>query len=110
MADYSASLALDPKQPFVLSNRAVLHYELGDVETALADLTQAIQLSPATADLYQNRATALTDLGRTAEAASDLQTYLRLSPDAPDREDVLSKLSELTAANSQTMAGAVTGD
>ena len=109
LADYSASLALDPKQPLVLSNRAVLHYELGDVETALADLTQAIQLSPATADLYQNRATAFTDLGRVAEAVSDLQTYLQLSPDAPDRDDVLSKVSELTAASSQ-MAGAVTGD
>ncbi|HEU4765989.1 MAG TPA: tetratricopeptide repeat protein [Pyrinomonadaceae bacterium] len=110
MADYSASLALDPKQPLVLSNRAVLHYELGDVETALADLNQAIQLSPATADLYQNRASALTDLGRLPEALSDLQTYLRLSPDAPDRDDVLSKVSELTAANSHRAAQAVTGD
>lgn len=106
MADYSASLALYPQQPLVLSNRAVLHYELGDVETALADLTAAIQLSPGTADLYQNRATAFADLGRMAEAVSDLQTYLRLSPDAPDRDEVLSKVSELTAASSQAVASA----
>lgn len=99
LSDYSASLALDPNQPLVLSNRAVLHYEMGEVETALTDLNQAILLSPATADLYQNRATALIDLERLAEAAADLQTYLRLSPDAPDRNEVVSKLSGLIAAS-----------
>jgi tetratricopeptide (TPR) repeat protein len=95
LSDYSASLALDPNQPLVLSNRAVLHYEMGDVETALTDLNQAILLSPTTSELYQNRATALIDLGQLAQAASDLQTYIRLSPDAPDREEVLSQLSDL---------------
>lgn len=98
LADYSASLALDPNQPLVLSNRAVLHYERGDVATALEDLNEAIRLSPATSDLYQNRATALMDLGRLAEAASDLKTYLRLSPDAPDRDEVESKLAGLMAS------------
>lgn len=107
LSDYSASLVLDPNQPLVLSNRAVLHYEMGDVETALTDLNQAILLSPATADLYQNRATALIDLGQPANAASDLQTYLRLSPDAPDREEVLSKLSGLIAAGSPKNAESI---
>lgn len=99
VTDYSAALTLDPNQPLVLSNRAVLHYEMGDLQGALDDLNQAILLSPQTPDLYQNRAVALTDLGQVAEASSDLQTYLRLNPEAADRDEVLSKLSELAASS-----------
>lgn len=95
LEDYTASLSLDPNQPLVLSNRAVLYYEAGDILRALDDLNEAVKLAPQMADLYQNRAIALTDLGRLDEAASDLQTYLDLSPDAPDRDEVESKLSDL---------------
>ena len=94
----SEATRIDPAQPLVLANRAVLHYEAGRLRGSLADLDAAIALAPDHAELYQNRAVALRDLGRPNAAAGDLIRYLELSPDAEDRDDVQASVTELLAA------------
>jgi tetratricopeptide (TPR) repeat protein len=65
-----SAIELAPGLAAAWGNRAVLRYEAGDPEGAVADLTRAIALAPQP-DLYVNRAVALRALGRTAEAAAD---------------------------------------
>jgi Flp pilus assembly protein TadD len=52
----------------VLANRAVLHYELGNLTEALQDLDRAIILSPNNPELYENRAIALTALEKVTDS------------------------------------------
>jgi Flp pilus assembly protein TadD len=35
LADYHTALTIDPQQPFVLANRAILFYELGHLSAAI---------------------------------------------------------------------------
>jgi tetratricopeptide (TPR) repeat protein len=70
MSAFDLAIAAAPSLAGAWANRAVLRFETGDAEGAIADLSRAIELEPQ-ADLYANRAVGLRALGRTAEAEAD---------------------------------------
>ncbi|MCG5216304.1 tetratricopeptide repeat protein [Streptosporangium soli] len=90
-AAFETALAAAPGLGAAWASRAILRFESGDPEGAVADLTRAIELD-AGAALYFNRAMALRALSRTTEAVADLHRALDL---APDDTDVRAALDEL---------------
>ncbi|MFB9246668.1 tetratricopeptide repeat protein [Sphaerisporangium melleum] len=82
-AAYDLAVSNAPDLAPAWANRAILRYETGDLEGAVADLTRAIELGEQ-ATLYYNRAIALKDLGRHADAGADLRRAHDLDPDDPD--------------------------
>ncbi len=79
------ALALDPTRTDALANRAVLRFDRGDVDGALADLTAALELTDDPA-VRENRAVAYEAAGRLPEAIADCELALA-HPDA-DQESV----------------------
>ncbi|MEV4576651.1 tetratricopeptide repeat protein [Nonomuraea jabiensis] len=88
---FRTSLDLDPEAATTWAGRAVLAYELGDLDGAVADLTRAIQLEESPAFLF-NRAVALRDLGEQESARSDLERAARLDPGDEDIRALLSAI------------------
>jgi len=65
IADYTASIALNPKDMFSLNNRGNALRDKGDLQGAIADYTQAIRIDPDYAAAYLNR-------GRVYERQDDI--------------------------------------
>jgi tetratricopeptide (TPR) repeat protein len=93
---FDAALALDPGSLEALVNRAVLAFETGDVEGAVAGLDRALELSPGNPDVLYNRGFAHEKAGRPAQAQADYRSAL----DRPgaDREALLDGLARCEAA------------
>ncbi|MFF4624268.1 MFS transporter [Nonomuraea jabiensis] len=88
---FRTSLDLDPEAATTWAGRAVLAYEMGDLDGAVADLTRAIQLEESPVFLF-NRAVALRDLGEQESARSDLERAARLDPGDEDIRALLSAI------------------
>jgi tetratricopeptide (TPR) repeat protein len=85
IADYTAALDQDPTQWEAIASRGVIYYEIGDLDSSLADFDRAIELKLDQPDLYHNRATVLTDLKRYRRAEEDVDAALTLNPSEEDR-------------------------
>ncbi len=83
---FTAALERDPKLLAAWTNRAVLAFESGDPNAAIADLSQALNLSDSATVLY-NRGIAYQSLERWQEAIDDYTRTLALSSD--DASDIL---------------------
>lgn len=59
-------------------NRATAYAELGQLETALADLNAALQINPNMVEAYQNRATYFEKQGDLQAALTDYEQVLKL--------------------------------
>jgi tetratricopeptide (TPR) repeat protein len=81
LADYEASLALDPTNADTVAWRGLLRSRLGRREEALADFTRLIAMRPAEARGYWRRGEVLLHLGKPAEALRDLDRALALGGD-----------------------------
>jgi tetratricopeptide (TPR) repeat protein len=81
LADYEASLALDPTQPDTLAWRGLCRSRLGRLDASLADYTRLISMRPAEARGYWRRGEVLVRLGKPAEALRDLDRAIALGGD-----------------------------
>lgn len=81
---FSSALALSPRDPDVLADRARAAAMLGDWKSADNDLSGALKLDANRADLLVLRASARHALGRKAESRADLEAALRVVPNYPD--------------------------
>ncbi|MFF5205063.1 tetratricopeptide repeat protein [Streptosporangium sp. NPDC000396] len=88
---FDAALDVAPGSAKTWASRAVLAYETGDLEGAVADLTRAVELEESAAFLF-NRAIAFRDLGRAETARSDLVRAAELDP---GDEEIWAALSAL---------------
>jgi tetratricopeptide (TPR) repeat protein len=95
-AAFDAALALDPGNLEALVNRAVLAFEGGDVDAALADLGRALELCPGHPDVLYNRGFAYEKAGRTGPAEADYRSALDRW--GADREALLDGLARCEAA------------
>ncbi|MCS6807662.1 MAG: tetratricopeptide repeat protein [Candidatus Kapabacteria bacterium] len=77
LKDYNQVLKLQPDYYDVYSNRAVMRFEIGDINGAIADFTHLIKVSP-TALNYYNRARAMFVMERYDEAAHDCKAALEI--------------------------------
>jgi tetratricopeptide (TPR) repeat protein len=81
---FSAALALSPRDPDVLADRARADAMLGDWRAADSDLSAALGLDNGRADLLVLRASARHALGRKGEGRADLEAALRIVPNYPE--------------------------
>lgn len=83
-ASLSSALALSPRDPDLLADRARAAALLGDWKAAEFDLSTALKLDPDRADVLVLRASARHAMGRKADARSDLEAALRIVPNYPE--------------------------
>jgi tetratricopeptide (TPR) repeat protein len=77
---FRRAIALAPRDPQLLGNRANLLSELGQNEAALALYDRALALDPAFRDARFNRALLLQRLGRAQEALDELDDVASAAP------------------------------
>jgi len=81
---FSSALALSPRDPDLLADRARAAALLGDWKAADIDLSFALKLDANRADLLVLRASARHAIGHKAEARADLDAALRIVPNYPE--------------------------
>jgi tetratricopeptide (TPR) repeat protein len=81
LADYEASLALDPNQPDTLAWRGLCRMRLKRYDGAIADFTRLLAIRPSEARGYWRRGEALALAGKPAEAIQDLDRAIALGGD-----------------------------
>ncbi len=81
LADYEASLALDPNNADTLAWRGICRMRLKRYDAAIADFTRLIGMRPLEARGYWRRGEALVLTGKHAEALRDLDRAIALGDD-----------------------------
>ncbi len=84
LADYSASIALHPKNPTAYNNRGAVHAILGQSEKALADFDTALSFDPNYAKAYCGRGTSHLSAGEYDKTLADINKALDLDPRQAD--------------------------
>ncbi len=82
LADYSASLALQPSYDAYI-DRAKLNFLAGTIEPALKDLSDAASLRPDLLEARVLRVALLVENDRFAEALADEATLIQMEPNEP---------------------------
>jgi tetratricopeptide (TPR) repeat protein len=80
LSDYTASIALNPKNANVYNNRGNAYHAKRDYDRAIADFDQAIVLSPGLTLAYNNRAVAYAGKGDLDRAIEDYSQAIALDP------------------------------
>lgn len=78
--DYSASIALNPKNADVYNNRGNAYHAKRDYDRAIGDFNQAIAIDPVHALAYNNRAIAYGTRGELDRAIEDYSQAVALNP------------------------------
>ena len=84
IANYNASIHLNPNYAQVYYGRGTAKLELGDKYGAIADYNEAIRLNPSFANSYYNRGLAKNALGDRHGAIPDFDEAIRLNPNHAD--------------------------
>lgn len=79
---YTRAVALAPDDWEIRTYRAVLYFQTGRYEKALADFEESVRLSPDNPIALRNVGGAQHMLGRYSEAAASFQKSLEIRPDA----------------------------
>jgi tetratricopeptide (TPR) repeat protein len=86
LADYSDSIAANPRHAEAFYDRGTVRQALGDPAGAIADYTEAMRLDPGDARAYNNRGWVRETMGDLAGAVADYTSALPLtSPGTPQR-------------------------
>lgn len=84
LSSFDRALYLKADLVPALSGRATLAYQMGDCETAVADLTRAIELDSYDPVLRYNRALVRRDAAQWSDALADLDAAAKLAPEDED--------------------------
>ncbi len=79
IADFDATLRLNPKADKALNNRAAAYAAFGDRTAALRDFDEAIRLNPADSSYVINRGILKRDMGDFTGAVRDFDTVIELN-------------------------------
>jgi tetratricopeptide (TPR) repeat protein len=80
IADFDATLRLNPQSDKALNNRAAAYVALGDRPAALRDFDEAVRLNPADRSYLVNRGILKRDMGDFAGAVRDFDVVVELNP------------------------------
>jgi tetratricopeptide (TPR) repeat protein len=80
IADYDASIRLNPDFPYAYGSRGRAYHAKGDYDAAIADYDETIRLAPRVALTYNNRGVSYLKKGDTARAIEDLKKALEVDP------------------------------
>jgi tetratricopeptide (TPR) repeat protein len=86
LADFGKALAMQPKDPVSLLQRAEISLGRGDVQAAKRDLNEAIRVEPRVADsvaAVRVRCYIALEEGRIADAIHDMNLIVQASPEDP---------------------------
>ncbi len=81
LADMDEAIKLQPSRPLLRINRAVIRYQLDDLNGALADFDYVIQTEPMNVVALYNRALLRSELNDNDKAVADLTRVINLTPD-----------------------------
>jgi putative GTP pyrophosphokinase len=81
IADFTAAIAMAPKEPHAFTNRGLARRMAGDLQGALADLDHSLGLNPMWADTLYGRALTHFDLGNIPAALRDCDRAIALKPE-----------------------------
>ena len=87
IADYDATLGLQPGYADAINNRGNAYVQKGDYERAMADFDTAIRLKSNFAEALNNRCYDQAILGRLPQALADCDRSLALRPNDPKTLD-----------------------
>lgn len=93
IADLEKAIALDPKDPGVRHDHALLLAEKNDLEAAAAEYSKAAELAPQDARNYIGRAGVNERLNKPGEALTDYQKVLSLDPADKDAAAAVVRIS-----------------
>ncbi|HAI08840.1 MAG TPA: hypothetical protein DCM17_05895, partial [Dehalococcoidia bacterium] len=74
------ALRLKPEDAAILASRGATYAQLGEFQSATADLDEAIRLDPKHAQTHNNRAYIALNLGQPHQAINLLNTVIALEP------------------------------
>jgi len=77
---YSDSIGINPNQPGVFFNTAIIKNKIGDKEDALTFYDKALKLDPKNLDIYQNKSAIFEDLGYFDLALDQINIVLQSMP------------------------------
>lgn len=92
--NYTLCLAYNPRNPIILSNRAMAYLKNAQYNNAEIDCTSAIQLDPSHLKSYTRRGTARNALGKHRLALIDFEIARRLDPSSKEVEGQIAKTRE----------------
>jgi tetratricopeptide (TPR) repeat protein len=102
IADFDASIRLDPANAWTFNNRGSAWYFKGDRDRAIADFDKAIQRDPAYALAYHNRGEVRKDKGDFNGAIADYGDAIGLDPEYTaaytDRALAYERIGDVTRA------------
>ena len=96
---YEAALARNPSNPLVLTDCAVMYFQLGDSDRALEYLQRAIVLKPDLPQAYYNKGLILMMAkGQKEQALEAWREYIRIAPDSDQAEFVRKQIEAVEAS------------
>jgi len=84
IADYGASLELQPEDASVLYARGLTYERLGQLDRALEDYQRAVAINPQLSDVYINRGVTFGKMGNFRQSIASFTEAVRLAPRNPD--------------------------
>jgi tetratricopeptide (TPR) repeat protein len=83
-ADFDRAVKIDPKQPGLRLQRAMVGLETGDYAAAVADCDAAIQAEPGMVEAFVCRARGYCELGEYDRAVTDCDAAIHLDPNCTE--------------------------
>lgn len=83
LADFDASLALNPRQPRTYNNRSMIWFYKKDYQRSLQDIDSALSMEPKLAEAWCNRGNAYFDLQQFDTAIYNYSKALEYMPNFP---------------------------
>eukprot|EP00668_Euglena_longa_P012160 GGOE01014591.1.p1 GENE.GGOE01014591.1~~GGOE01014591.1.p1 ORF type:complete len:265 (-),score=68.13 GGOE01014591.1:253-1047(-) len=100
--DLISSIQLDPDNPILHYDLAVIRHRALDIDAALADYSEAINVLPSFQQAYNNRGVVFKDMAYYSAALDDYDRAIRLAPNASfpyfNRAVLRSQLKEYSGA------------
>ena len=95
IADYSAGIERDPREPYCRVNRGNLYLTLGEHQKAIDDLSQALTAKHNDPIALKKRGQAEEALGRSSQALDDFRAALSTRPELQAAREGLNRITAL---------------
>ena len=92
IADYSAGIERDPREPYCRFNRGNLYLTLGYYQKAVDDFSEALTAKPKDSVALTKRGQAYELLGKTSQALNDFRAALDSRPDLRIAKEGLARI------------------
>jgi tetratricopeptide (TPR) repeat protein len=99
LTDYDRAIGINSKYAEAFNNRGEVYRKQNNYAAALKDYRTAIELEPGFAEPYYNMGLVYEFQGNRSAAVEQFRNYLKANPTAPDKSEILRKISGLGSTN-----------